>query len=215
MFILFIHTCASPLIGDATSSTLDCEVYAKINRVIDGDTIVAYVTNVYDENFSEFIRREITVRFADINAPELNTREGLESKDFLVKTLEIFGYTTCLDIDDLRTYDPYGRIIATIYIRYNETHWLNLNKYLVDSGKAYIWDFHDNEFDPYTWSLYVMFNNTDELTHMNRDDKVPSLIELVLYWLPMVLLLIVSFATFMFFIHKRLSTYLIQKNSCA
>ena len=73
--------------------------------------------------------------------------------------------TVYLDIDDLGSpRDPYNRIIAVVYKRYNSTHLLNVNKWLVDNGYANITDYTDNEFDPYTWKLYVYYPESNETT---------------------------------------------------
>jgi endonuclease YncB( thermonuclease family) len=58
-----------------------------------------------------------------------------------------------LDVDGVDVFDKYGRIIAVAYMDYNETHLLNINKWLVEEGYARVWD-HPNEFNPGTWELY-------------------------------------------------------------
>ena len=59
-----------------------------------------------------------------------------------------------LDVDDVNMDGPYHRLICLVYVRYNETHLLNVNKWLVAHGLADIVDY-PNEFDPTTWTLYV------------------------------------------------------------
>ena len=60
-----------------------------------------------------------------------------------------------LDVDGVDVFDKYGRIIAVAYMDYNETHLLNINKWLVEEGYARVWD-HPNEFNPGTWELYKL-----------------------------------------------------------
>lgn len=43
-----------------------------------------------------------------------------------------------------------------VYVRYNKTHLLNVNKWLIDNGYAVISDYV-NEFNPYTWKLYIYY----------------------------------------------------------
>ncbi len=61
-----------------------------------------------------------------------------------------------MGIDDEDGTDRYGRLIAVVYVRHNATHLLNMNKALLQGGPAEVDDF-PNEFDPSTWTLYVLF----------------------------------------------------------
>jgi len=92
------------------------------------------------------------LRLADINAPELGTAEGRRSLDALRGLVE--GRTVYLDIDDVDVTDRYGRLVAVVYVGFNETHLLNVNKWLLDEGLAWLWD-HPNEFNPALWRLYM------------------------------------------------------------
>jgi len=109
-----------------------------VTRVVDGDTF--YVSGLPER-----------VRLADVDAPELSTAEGQRAKAAL-EALTL-GRRVCLDIDDLYKTDRYGRFIAVAYLDYNETHWLNVNQWLVERGYAAYVDY-PNEFHP-PWSLYV------------------------------------------------------------
>ena len=126
---------------NSSTYTLNFEVdaVASVIEIIDGDT------------FDSSIGR---IRLADINAPELDEPGGYKAKEAL--TYIISGKTVYLDIDDIYGTDIYGRIIAVVYIRYNSTHLLNVNKWLLDNRYAEI-DDYPNEFNPYTWSLYVYY----------------------------------------------------------
>ncbi len=140
LFVLVL--CLAIRIIAATSTEIeDIQV---VSRVIDGDTFDTYVYRV---------------RLADIDAPELSESGGLLAKQALsslVSRKDVY-----LDIDDVYIMDRYGRIVAVVYIRWNSTHLLNVNKWMVDNGFAYIKDY-SNEFNPYTWSLYVYYPETEE-----------------------------------------------------
>ena len=88
------------------------------------------------------------------NTPELSEQGGQEAKDFLSGW--IYRKPVYLDIDDYYQFDSTGtRIVCVVYTYYNTTHLLNVNKLLLNEGHAVI-DNHDNEFNPNSWSLYVI-----------------------------------------------------------
>ncbi|KAF5429993.1 Endonuclease YncB, thermonuclease family [Candidatus Methanophagaceae archaeon] len=60
------------------------------------------------------------------------------------------GKEVYLDIDDIHIIDKYGRIVAVVYIHYNETHRVNLNQLLLIEGYAEAKDY-PNEFNPDVW----------------------------------------------------------------
>ena len=103
-------------------------------KVVDGDTI-----DVEDVG---------RIRFADINTPEIDTEEGKEAKEY-VKGL-CYQKKVYLDIDDLYITGKYGRIVAVVYIPYNETHFVNLNQLLLKESYAEARSY-PNEFDPDVW----------------------------------------------------------------
>jgi hypothetical protein len=113
-----------------------------VTRVVDGDSF--HITG--DE-----------VRLADVNAPEWNQTGGPQATNAL--TSLISGKTVYLDTDDKSGRDPYGRLVAVVYIAYNSTHYMNVNKELLLEGTVVIDDFTNNEFNPYTWTLYVPKTN--------------------------------------------------------
>ena len=103
-------------------------------KVVDGDTI-----DVEDAG---------RIRFADINTPEIDTEEGKEAKEY-VKGL-CYQKKVYLDIDDLYITGKYGRIVAVVYIPYNETHYVNLNQLLLKESYAEAREY-PNEFNPDDW----------------------------------------------------------------
>ncbi len=95
------------------------------------------------------------IRLADINTPETGETGYQEAKDFL--TSLIHEKHVYLDIDNQTQTDPYGRFVAVTYVRHNSTHLLNVNEALVYYNHASIWDFTNNDFDPYSWLLYEFY----------------------------------------------------------
>ena len=123
------------LMADASPlNTSKLEESGIVIKVVDGDTFDV-----------EGIGR---IRLADVNTPEMDTEEGREAKEY-VKGL-CYHKKVYLDIDDLYVRGKYGRIIAVVYVPYNETHYVNLNQLLLQEGYAEARDYR-NEFDPDDW----------------------------------------------------------------
>jgi len=174
LILLFLITIFNLNTIRSNNSSIDyCEVYGEIIRVIDGDTVELRVREVYSSKYVYLHNRVLKIRFADINAPELDTHEGVLAKEALINLLNQYGWSSCLNIDDCgEPTDRYGRYIAVVFVKYNSTHWLNVNKWLLDNGYAEIMDFHDNEFNPYSWTLYVVLNYATTLTTTSQNNDV-------------------------------------------
>jgi endonuclease YncB( thermonuclease family) len=114
---------------------------ATVTTVIDGDTF--YTSND-------------RVRLADINAPKNGTEPGYSIAKYALSSL-VGGKTVYLDTDQKTGRDPYGRLIAVVYVKVNSTHYLNVNKALLVQGVAIETDYTNNEFTPSTWTLYVKY----------------------------------------------------------
>jgi len=114
----------------------------------DTSTVVSSVTD--GDTFET--TSEGTVRLADIDAPEYYEYGYQSSRDFLISI--IYGKTVYLDIDDIYRTGTYGRLICVAYVQINSTHYLNVNKALLVENHAEISNY-DNEFNPYSWNLYV------------------------------------------------------------
>ncbi len=150
-FLIIITLIITPPIGNSIITDKDFpEARCYVNEVIDGDTFrcAPSITNG--------THTEAKIRLADVNAPEIDTPEGKVAKRALASL--ILGRIVYLDIDDKHGTDVYGRWVAVAYIRYNDTHILNVNKWLVDNGYAEIIDY-DNEFDPANFSLYEQYES--------------------------------------------------------
>ena len=117
------------------SIEVDTTTYA--TRIIDGDTF-----DIPDD----------TVRLADVDTPEQGDFGYTVASNKLERLLE--GRKVLLDVDDVYQRDRYGRLVCVVYIDFNSTHYLNVNKALWEYGYAEEWD-HPNEFDPYKWTLFT------------------------------------------------------------
>tara|TARA_R110000824_G_scaffold336557_1_gene523069 strand:+ start:119 stop:469 length:351 start_codon:yes stop_codon:yes gene_type:complete len=99
---------------------------AKLIRVVDGDTIDAWI----DLGFDITVRRRI--RLWGINAPETRTldlnekTEGIMAKDRLIEILDIDKGAFKLRSQHV---DKYGRCLGEIYIQE-----ININKQLLAEG---------------------------------------------------------------------------------
>ena len=128
---------------------VEIDAITVVSRVIDGDT--------FDTT------SEGRIRLADVNAPENGESGYYEAKQCLEDLID--GKTVVLDIDDIYQNDSYGRLVCVVYVKHNTTHYINVNKALLVEGVAVI-DDYDNEFDPYTWTLYVHENTIPEFTSL-------------------------------------------------
>lgn len=137
LIILFLSTFLisfSSLISDGNCYEIDDS--GTVTYIVDGDTV----------DVSSVGR----IRLADIDAPD-EGEAGKEAATNYISSL-IYQKTVYIDIDDVYGTDVYGRIVAVLYVYYDANHVKNVNKAMLDSGYATIWDF-DNEFDPYSWNL--------------------------------------------------------------
>jgi hypothetical protein len=124
-----------------------------VNGAIDERSgVVSWITDgdTFDINY-------VTYRMADIDAPEYDEDyDDYQASKYYLLDL-IYNKTVYLDIDDKYTYDNYGngdRFVCVVYVSYNSTHYLNVNQKMVVENHA-LKKNYDNEFDPYSWTLYV------------------------------------------------------------
>ena len=105
-----------------------------VKNVVDGDTVdVSF--NIYG------IQR---VRLVGIDAPEIGEEGYEEAKEFVNTTC--WGEEVKLDVDDMKQYDSYYRILAVVYV--NDT---NQNEKLVREGYAEVMYIPPSEFDSREW----------------------------------------------------------------
>jgi endonuclease YncB( thermonuclease family) len=142
----------TPYLGLLVRSAASVEIdeTTVVTRVIDGDT--------FDTLSGD------RIRLADVDTPEKGESGYHEARNFTIKLLYL--QSVFLDIDDVHKTDRYDRLVCVVFVDYNTTHFLNVNKALLDEGYATIWDF-ENEFNPYTWRRY----------YPKEEDSEPQLTE--------------------------------------
>lgn len=177
--LILITTLISPIIPLSTSDTVGIHPdfpHAKVvvTRVVDGDTIhiapAVCVAGSY----------RTVVRLADIQAPDLDQPSGTGARDALIELLAQHNNTVYLDIANYSLnqgcssghVDDYGRIVAVIYVRIDETTLLNVNKWLIENNHANVVNYPD-DFDPNKWSLYVSYHVQNE--------KLPTITKTTLF----------------------------------
>jgi micrococcal nuclease len=116
------------------SKTKDLYVYRikSITKVVDGDTIDANIDLGFDISFTK------RIRLAGIDSPESRTTNlkekalGLESKEWLKKTLED-AKDILIKTEKPDSTEKYGRIIGHLFINDQET---SLNNQMIAEGYA-------------------------------------------------------------------------------
>jgi len=162
-FSRIIYFCAILMLIISFSSLLkSCDCYeiddsGKVTYIVDGDTLDVNTVG--------------RIRLADIDTPEIDESGGSEARIYLSSL--VYPLTVYVDIDDVYGTDIYGRIVAVIYIQYNSTHVKNINKAMLVSGHAVIWNFQ-NEFNPYSWNLYEPYPPGSDPTPNPPPDDPPS-----------------------------------------
>ena len=140
MLLILLSFVAATLIIPAVQSynPWENDLTATVSIVVDGDT---FHTTSGDK-----------IRLADVDAPEVGDPGANEATNALISL--VWGKTVYLDIDDISRTDSYGRLVCVVYVDYNSTHVMNVNKALLVAGVVVVWDHKNNEFDPYTWTPY-------------------------------------------------------------
>ena len=127
------------------SKTKDLYVYRikSITKVVDGDTIDANIDLGFDISFTK------RIRLAGIDSPESRTTNlkekalGLESKEWLKKTLED-AKDILIKTEKPDSTEKYGRIIGHLFINDQET---SLNNQMIDEGYALPYDGGKKDMD--------------------------------------------------------------------
>jgi endonuclease YncB( thermonuclease family) len=136
------------------ADTFEIDEEGQVNQVIDGDTFN--------------LKSGDKIRLADIDAPDSNDPGYQRATDYLTDLFNQYGWYVFLDIDNITGTDAYGRLICVAFVNYNVTHYLNVNRAMIESRNAYIDNYPNNEFDPYSWKDLVAKNSVipefDELT---------------------------------------------------
>lgn len=119
------------------NTTADIYTYvATVKRVIDGDTLLAYI----DCGFG--IHRTERLRLRGIDTPELATLAGKRAKTFLENELKKVPFI----IIKSQWQDPFARYVADVFFDPKETNphqvaqtGIHLNQMLIDEGHAVLW----------------------------------------------------------------------------
>jgi len=146
--IAFLLTCIIFLTFNSLlvkSFAFEVDRTGNVYYIVDGDTI----------DVSSVGR----IRLADIDTPEQG-EPGYDEATNYISAL-IYQKTVYIDVDDVHGTDDYGRIVAVVYVYHDANHLKNVNKALLDSGHAVIWNF-PNEFNPYTWTLLVEYSSPSD-----------------------------------------------------
>ena len=116
------------------------EYHAKVDRVVDGDTIDVII----DLGFHTHIKTR--VRMEGMNAPESRTRDKEEKKRGLAakaRLIEMLGYNNNKCVLKVSGLGKYGRALATVLVENlspinNETSitLIDVNKQLIKEGHA-------------------------------------------------------------------------------
>jgi len=144
--ILFVLALTALLIVAFTvtvvkADTFEIDEEGQVNQVIDGDTF--------------YLKSGDKIRLADIDAPDSNDPGYQRATDYLADLFNQYGWYVFLDVDNITGTDAYGRWICVAFVNYNVTHYLNVNRAMIESRNAYIDNYANNEFDPYTWQDLV------------------------------------------------------------
>ena len=154
IFILFVHSLHSPLNSSLSKENSNDQAaslisFCYLKRIVDGDTIWVRCYKGFKAN------ETFKVRFADINAPEIETVPGKQSKAFLERFFEKHSKHLLLCVDTKKIYGKYGRVVAVVFIPLNKSCYINLNKYIIDRGYAEPVDYY-NSFHPWQWKREVI-----------------------------------------------------------
>jgi len=123
------------------ADTFKIDKEGQVDQVIDGDTFN--------------LKSGDKIRLADIDAPDSNDPGYQRATDYLTDLFNQYGWYVFLDVDNVTGTDAYGRWICVAFVNYNVTHYLNVNRAMIESRNAYIDNYANNEFDPYSWQLSV------------------------------------------------------------
>lgn len=136
LLVAFSWSVFSYLVG---AYSIEIDETSIATYIVDGDT--------FDITTGE------RIRLADVDTPERGQVGYQEAAYFLSKL--IYKKKVYLDIDDIYVYDIYGsRLVCLVYVDYNSTHYVNVNKALLVGDYARVSDYA-NEFSPFGWTLFV------------------------------------------------------------
>ena len=150
VYVLFFLFASIGFIPNVYCS-IEIDASVEVISIIDG---VSFLSN----NDTIFRLADVEPRCTDWD----NSTGLITSKGFLSSI--ILGKTVYLDIDS--EYAPnqiesYDYIECVVYVDYNSSHYLNVNRAIVEHGLLLI-DNSENDFDPDSWTRYIDKNNVPE-----------------------------------------------------
>ena len=124
-----------------TANTGNIDIIDKVDRVLDASTFT--------------ISSGAIIKLADIKVPQQGQLGFNESFSYLKHTVE--GKQVLLDVDSNNKTVETNLFYSVAYYDYNESHYINVNRWLVEKNSAII-DNRANDFNPYSWSTYTPKN---------------------------------------------------------
>ena len=113
---------------------------AKLERVVDGDTVDALI----DLGFDTWVKKRI--RYAGIDTWESRTRnleekaKGLEAKARNKELIETVSSKPGYFMLKSHGVGKYGRVLGEIFIQDKDKNDINVNKLLIMEGHAYVYE---------------------------------------------------------------------------
>jgi micrococcal nuclease len=113
---------------------------AKLDRVVDGDTVDALI----DVGFDIWVKKRI--RFIGLDAWESRTRDleekklGLAAKSRVIELLETTSSKPGYFRLKSHGVGKYGRVLGELFVEDNDGKQWNVNETLIAEGHAYIYD---------------------------------------------------------------------------
>lgn len=103
---------------------------AKLARVTDGDTIRVLV------DMGMYVQRQVSIRIADIDTPEVYGRDASPEGTLAAEALESLIEGRTLYIATKKDKKSFDRYVATVYMEDDDGAWINVADRMVDMGWA-------------------------------------------------------------------------------
>jgi len=137
--------------------TISIIILAVLIPLVAAQSISTYrtrtVATVIDGSSFQLSSQE-TIKLAAIDTPSSGQAGYLESKNYLISLIQ--SKTVYLDTGTVSTTDQQSRLLCTVYIDFNSTHFENINMAMVQNGYAVPNGTVGNGFDPGTWTWFVL-----------------------------------------------------------
>ena len=157
------------MLGITQILMIEHEITSTADYIVDGETFK--------------ISAGYSIKLADINCPE-QYEIGYEDAKYYLSNM-IYGKTVYLDVDDIYRWDMGGsgdRLVCIVYVEFNQSHVLNVNEAMLESGNAIVED-APNSFSPLEWRLFTPSLTVIEYRNLRFYSGVSSIILTVLLYL--------------------------------